>query len=279
MSVETPDRPGRETRLLALVVIVAIAVLVLLSRFRFPSTGLTSGPPATGPLAGLAARATFDDMAAALTSVLARVAPTLVAVEIGSPAQTAPAGAKPAAPPMPAKPASAPVPAAVSRDRGREPPLYSALRVRRDLAVVYAAGGGRPGLAPGSAATLEATAVDVEREVGLLRLAPSDDFTSLSTAHQSFDGFSYVAVIEATRNGPTVRPRFIGRVNAVIDPRWSVPLLSIGEPTDIKPGTWLFRLDGGVIGLAVAGPDGVAIAPPSALDAIVRETPVGGAAS
>jgi hypothetical protein len=145
--------------------------------------------------------------------------------------------------------------------------------------VVYAVGGGRPALAPGSAATLEAIAVDAEREVGLLRLAASDDFASLATAHQSFDGFSYIAVIEATRNGPTVRPRFIGRVNAVIDPRWSVPLLSIGEPTDIKPGTWLFRLDGGVIGLAVAGPDGVAIAPPSALDAIVRETPVGGSAS
>jgi hypothetical protein len=242
----------------------------LLSRFRFPSAGITSGAPATGPLAGLAARATFDDMAAALTSALARVAPTLVAVEIGSPAAAGAAGAKPA---------SAPMPSPAARDRGREPPLYSALRVRRDLAVVYAAGGGRPALAPGSSATLEAIAVDVEREVGLLRLAASDDFAGLASAHQSFDGFSYVAVIEATRNGPTVRPRFIGRVNAVIDPRWSVPLLSIGEPTDIQPGTWLFRLDGGVIGLAVAGPDGVAIAPPSALDAIVRETPVGGAAS
>ena len=80
-------------------------------------------------------------------------------------------------------------------------------------------------------------------------------------------------MIEATRTGPTVRPRFIGRVSPVMDPRWSAPLLAIGEPTDIEPGAWLFRLDGAVIGLAVRGQDGITIAPASALEALTLRCP------
>src|SRR5215831_15672181 len=73
---------GRETRLLAIVIVVSIAVLLLLARFRFPSARLADVTPAQGPLVGLAARAPFDEMAMAMQSLVDRVSPVMAIVQI-----------------------------------------------------------------------------------------------------------------------------------------------------------------------------------------------------
>src|SRR5678815_4170857 len=76
------DRSGRDSRLLALVILIAVVVLVVLARFRFPQSD--SGPAAVtpSPLERLAARATYDDLAAAVHTALQRVEPALVTVNI-----------------------------------------------------------------------------------------------------------------------------------------------------------------------------------------------------
>jgi hypothetical protein len=120
------ERTGRETRLLVLVVIIALGVLVVLARFRFPGSDIGSMSPSPGPLAGLAARATFDDMAETIAGLLKRVSPSIVIVRLEPIEVPAPPARGSAAAPRQAPP-PAPLP---------EPRLQPALRVRSDLALV-----------------------------------------------------------------------------------------------------------------------------------------------
>jgi len=261
MTTDSADRPTRETRLLLLVVVVAIGVLVLLARFRFPPDGLSPPSPGQGGLAGLAARAPFEDMAGVLTSLLNRLSPSSLVVQL----ESVPVADPPA--PTAATPA-APAPVAPGFVASSRP--VAAMRMRADLALVYTDPGTRPSLSREGVGSAELVATDPSRAISLLRVASFDAGGPAGT-QDSFGGFTYVAVIEAMPGGMTVRPRFIGRVDPVADARWSRPLLSIGEPNDLPVGAWLFTIDGRLLGLVVAHGGGAAIAPPSALDALVTE--------
>ena len=259
MTTDSADRPTRETRLLLLVVVVAIGVLVLLARFRYPSDGLSAPSPGQGGLAGLAARAPFEDMAGVLTSLLNRLSPSSLVLQL----EPVPVGD----PPAPAA-AAAPAPVAPLFVASRRP--VAAMRMRADLALVYTDPGTRPSVSPEGVGTAELVATDPGRAISLLRVRSFDAGGPAGT-QDSFGGFTYVAVVEAMPGGMTVRPRFIGRVDPVADARWPRPLLSIGEPNDLPVGAWLFTIDGRLLGLVVAHGGGAAIAPPSALDALVTE--------
>ncbi len=257
MTSDSADRPSRETRLLLLVVVVAIGVLVLLARFRYPSTSLTSVTPSPGALAGLAARASFDDMAGVLTALLNRLSASALAVQLEP---------VPVADPVPsADPAAVTPPVIVAPRRS-----VAAMRMRGDLALVYTDPGTRPALPADLVGPVEIVGTDPGRAISLLRVAAFDT-GGPAGIQDSFGGFSYVAVVEAMPGGTTIRPRFIGRVDPVADARWSRPLLGVGEPNDLPVGAWLFTIDGRLLGLVVAHGGGSAIAPPSALDALVTE--------
>src|SRR5262245_46476778 len=99
MSGAPPETARRETRMLALVVLVSIGLLIVLSRFQFPAATLTVPAPAPSPLAGLAARAAFDDMAATSRALLANVSDALVPVDLRTPpVRPPPRGAEPTPP-------------------------------------------------------------------------------------------------------------------------------------------------------------------------------------
>jgi S1-C subfamily serine protease len=62
----------------------------------------------------------------------------------------------------------------------------------------------------------------------------------------------YVALVEASRSGPSVRPLFLGRLDPVTDVRWQHPLVSLGGMLTAQPGSFVFTLDAELIGLVVA---------------------------
>jgi|RhiMethySRZTD1v2_1073278.scaffolds.fasta_scaffold52238_3 hypothetical protein len=266
----TDERSGRETRLLVLVIVVSLAVLLLLARFKFPPVGLTAGPPSPGPLDKLAARATYDDLAAAIAAVVQRVEPSIVIVQVDSPPpeekekeRGKERGKEKIGPVPPAPPLS--------------PRLLPAIRLRPDIALVHVPAGMRVSPAQGFSGPTAVFATDPKREIALVRVAPlPESATGLPSAFERFPGFAYVAVIEAAMGGPSARPAFIGRLDTSVDDRWQPSPLLIGGASEASAGSLLFAVDGRLIGMVLPQFGTLAVVPPAALNAVVVELGGGG---
>lgn len=234
------DRSGRDSRLLALVIVIALVVLVVLARFRFSDTPARTAAVPPGPLDRLAARATFDDLAGAVHSALQRVQPTLVSISLHSEQARAAAGTR-----SPAK--------ADRRSIG--------VRLRGDWVVTHVPEGFSIAAGDGQ----QPPARDATREISFLMrsLEPGED--RLPIAPTDFPGFAYVCVVEATAEQPTARPAFIGRVTELADERWNGHVLVPGGSMEIPVGALVFRLDGRFVGLAASGQDGQLVLVPAAL--------------
>jgi len=265
---------GRETRLLVLVVLVSLAVLLLLARFRFPEANLATVNPSPGPLAGMAARATFEEMSHTLAGVLGRATPTVDVIRLEPlPAGQPPDGARaPARPPTSGSGAAA-LPASVSAPR-----FAAALRVRADLALLHVPAGWRPVALRDQADPIEVVLSDLDREIAVVRLpASTAGSANLSGSASGVTGFLYVAVIYATRSGPTIQPAFIGRTDTETDARWSAPLVVLSGSASVPVGSLVYAIDGRLIGIASRHDAGVAIVPAAALDDAVARLVPGGA--
>jgi hypothetical protein len=255
---ERGERSGRETRLLALVIVVALAALLILARFRFPAAEISAVRPQQGPLERLVARSTYEDLAASVASLVQRVSSSVVVLQIQS------------IPP----PAPEPV-------RGREPPpapepisrLVAGARVDRDLAVVHVPHGFQVTAGQGLAAPVEVLRVDDARQLVLVRAQSILEITSvLGTPFDAFPGFSYVGVVEAAIGGITAKPVFVGRADVSSDPRWPAPIVVVGGSSDAPPGSLVFALDGRFIGMTLPfGAGSRALIPPATLAAVAAE--------
>jgi hypothetical protein len=242
------DRSGRDSRLLALVILIAVVVLVVLARFRFPQS--ESGPAAVtpGPLERLAARATYDDLAGAVHTALQRVEPALVTVTIEPDSESAARTTR--------GQASAP---------GWENRFRVAVRLGDDWAVVHVPRGFHLASMGESFAVRD---VNQAREIvmfsGPLRSGEDKEPPGLA----ELAGFAYVCVVEPTPDGPTATPMFIGRVRTLFDERWNDSVLIPGGESTVTPGSLLFQLDGRFLGIVVGHPGGgIAIVPASLLTA------------
>ena len=261
--MEPEIRSGRDSRLLALVIVIAVAVLFGLARVRFPAPDLRSTPTSSGPLERLAARASYDDLAAAVSAVLQRVAPATVLVDLVE-------DVAPALAPLKTDP------------RAQVPPIPPPQRRRMlgvmvggGLAMVRVPAGFRVDVQPDSPGSMQLRGTDSAREVALLQLPAPGGAAPGGAAFIS--GFTYVAVIEPALGGPTARPVFVGRVDLVEDERWGSALLVPGGTTDISPGSLVFTLDGQFIGLAVPRPgDAGGLAPMSLLQSAMAVLTGGG---
>jgi hypothetical protein len=253
------DEPrGRETRLLLLVIVIALSVLFVLARFRFPEAERTVVvPPSPGPLERLAARDRLDDVGGTVQGLTQRLAPWLAVVRTDPPAplKTRGRGAPPVEP--------------------GEPRWLAAVRVRPDLGLAHVATGRTVGFVVEANVPVETVATDDAREVALLKL-PFSEGLSLPAAFDTYDGFSYVAVIEASAGGISARPVFLGRVDRQADPRWSDPVLVLAGRPGVMPGDLVFSFGGLFIGLVIQHADGLALVPPSALEAAVTALLGGG---
>jgi hypothetical protein len=252
------EHRGRETRLLLLVIVIALAVLFVLAKFRFPEAERTVVvPPTPGPLERLAARDTLDDVGGTIQGLTNRLAPWLAVVRIDPPPppKTRPRGAPPIEPEV--------------------PHWRPAVRVRPDLGLVHVAAGRTIGLVAGAILPVETVATDDARAVALVKLPLADGLT-LPPAFDTFEGFGYVAVIEASAGGISARPVFIGRVDRQSDPRWSDPVLVLAGRPGVMPGDLVFSFGGLFVGLTIEHGDGLALVAPPALEAAVTTLLGGG---
>jgi hypothetical protein len=253
------QRSGRETRLLVLVVGVAVAVLLLLARWRYPASNLSVVTPSAAPLASLAARATFDEMVGTMTDVLTRVSPVTVVIPFES---------------------SRPEPGTRRAGRaGAETPGPSTtpvlgVRVRRAVAIAYAEQGMTP--RTGEGLPFEVISHDASRNVMLIRVAeaPAEPDT-FSASVRTFPGISYMAAVDATTAGPAIQPVFIGRPDTVMDPRWSHPLVPASNIQGLTPGVFVFALNGRLAGLVVETEAGPMVVPAPALETLVQALEAG----
>jgi hypothetical protein len=249
----TEERSGREVRLLALVIVVAVAGLLVLARFRFPGAEIVTVNPAPSPFERLAARPAFEEMAAAVGETANRLLPALGVAVFDHPEE------------RPSR-KSAPVP--------RVPVLVPTLRARQDVSIAYAP----PGLqlrAVGSAQPR----IDSKHDLAWIPPAGDDAgdpraaqaVVELTSGAPAFAGSSFVIVVEAGVAGAAARPVFIPRVDQVPDDRWSAPLLRIGGQPQLLAGSFLFTLDGHLIGIIVPQDTGMAIASAGLLNRMLLE--------
>lgn len=225
-------------------------MLLVLAQFRYPVLDRAAAVPVTGPIERLAARATFEELALIMADLSARVQPSLVVITIE---QVPP----PAPPPRRGAPPADPPPA--------ERRHVAALRVDTDLAVAYMPEGFRVADSAGT----ESAVVDAPRGLVLVRV-PAEPFTSVGPVAPAVGGPGYIAVVEGARGGPAVRPLFLGRVDSFEDPRWTMPLMAVGGDPQLRPGAFIFTLDGRLVGMSVPDAPGVAIARVPALLAAVE---------
>ncbi len=232
--MSSPGRTGvsRETRLLAATIVVSIAVLLVLSQFRYPATSAEGRDVAAAqPLARLAARAAFDDLSLAVRELAARVDGSLLVVRVlGSGS-----GVDDPAPP------------------GTGVRLLPALRVRDDAAVVAVSEGmtidGIVGV-PGRPTTV---ARDPVRGLAVVRVpSTSAPVLSIREGVQPLPSPGYVVGAEASMAGAARRPVFVGRSDSLGDPRWDTPLFTMGRGAAGDIGAPVFLLDGRLAGVLTA---------------------------
>jgi hypothetical protein len=255
MAPNQPDeRSGREARLLVLVIVVAIGVLLVLARFRFPAVQFETVTSTPGPIARLAARTTFEDLAATMGELIGRVTPSVVLVQL------APALAGD----LPTDGSEIPL----SRERQKPARLAPAIRLEADLALLHLPAGMAVSADQMLAERVELVGADVARQVALVRVPRQTATGSLPIPFEGFTGFSFVGVVEAATGGPTARPVFLGRVDASSDIRWTSAVLSVGGSADVAPGSLIFALDGRFVGLALRDAGAVVIVPHGSLTAL-----------
>jgi hypothetical protein len=258
------ERSGREVRLLVLVIVIAVAGLLVLARYRFPAADIVTVSPTPTPLERLTTRPPFDELEGAVAGAAARVSPSLAVAEFD-----------PIPPEPPAKNAKAEPPPAAPRQR------RPALRVGADTFLAYAPSGTTAVLLGGQPA--QGIAGHAARRLVLVGAAPAGEgslpggpVADFAGAASGFAGSSYVLAVEAAAGGPAVRPIFVPRVDAAQLEPWDMPVLLIGGTASAPPGTFLFTLDGRLIGLTVPHDTGVAIVAAAALDRLVNELAASG---
>lgn len=247
MSVPSVSGRGRETRLLLLVIVVATVVLVVLAQFQYPAPVRAVASPLAGPIERLAARATFEELALIMGDLSARVQPgmTVLTLERASVPRARRGGA----------------PETATADQR----IVTALRVDATSVVAHLPAGFR--VVPSS--DNEVVRHDPARGLVLVRV-PEAPFTDMGPVAQALGGPGYVAVFEGARGGPAVRPVFLGRVDSFEDARWTQPILSVGGDPQLGAGTFIYTLDGRLVGMTIPDGPGVAIVRVPALLAAVE---------
>jgi hypothetical protein len=237
---------SRETRLLLVTISISMAVLLLLSRLRFPeSSPIVEVPPP--PLERLVARATYEDLAAIIADVERKISPNLLVLQLQSEPDPRPRVLADVIGPARSHEVFQHVPALRISENSALAAVGSNMRL-------LGIGGERAG---GSATVI---ATDHVRHISLLRVtaAPVQRLPQLTLTELKTP--AYVVVVEATRAGLTFRPLFIGNDDRFRDPRWERPLLPVSGSAVTSPGTLVFSLEGQFLGSAVLEQGTLAIA-------------------
>jgi S1-C subfamily serine protease len=274
MADSSPSRgPARETRLLLLTLLVSVAVLFLLARFRFPERPITDLSPPQ-PLTRLGRPLAFDELSGALAELLRRFDASVVLLRVAGPVGAAGLSGHAES---------------VSGDSPEASRLVPALRVRDDLALAPLSAGerviGMGGMAGGGAVDASGAAAgtavsgaaaiaagpaapplvarDELRGLAAVRV-PARVAPGLSLAPQSdpLDVPGYVAVLEASPGGPIIRAEFVSTVARADRPGWDAPAVLVGGVRHAQPGALLFSLGGRFIGMVLEDVGSAAVVAP-----------------
>jgi hypothetical protein len=241
---------SRETRLLLLTIAISVGVLLFLARFRFPD----EPPPAPAqPLERLAARATFDELARTVERLDRTISPSLVVLQV--------------APPESREPRTLATLLDGSSPDDEAMSYVPALRVRPTTALALVKPGHaiRGVIGDGGAVPI-LLARNPITHIALVRVpAPAPDIAWQWRPLNPITVPRYVVSVEASRAGSTLRPVFFGRADRFREPRWPTPLLALGRSSTAAEGSFVFSLDGELVGLAVATAGVTAIVPTDAL--------------
>ncbi len=235
-------RITRETRLLLLTIGVSVAALLLLARFRFPAqTPIVN--PAPLPLERLAARATYDELATIMAQLQARVQPGMVVLHVA--------------------------PAVAGADAATGMPQYvPAIRVGEQLALAWLGSDAQvQGLAGSETAVPVVLSRDRLRRLALVRVPPAAEVPAWLREQSPTPRVpGYFAVAEGGHGGVALRPLYLARLDALSDPRWPRPLLLMGGEVDAAPGSFVFTLEGRLVGLVIRDQGMRIIVPPGMLE-------------
>jgi hypothetical protein len=230
-------RSSRDTRLLVLVILTALAVLFFLATFRVPEATVRPAAPPTGLLDRIAPRGAYEDLATAVYSTLQRAAPGIVQLEITATVDPAKTGR--------------PRPSAAAAPPNR---LVPAVRISPELALATIPAGFD--VVPGGPLEIGVRAADTGREMVIAYARPRDAGDRPPAPATDFPGYKYVAVVEAAAGGPTASPVFIGRVDFQVDERWGGDLLIPGGSAMLPVGALIYTLDSRFVGMVIGWPDG-----------------------
>lgn len=213
----TSARPGRETRLLLVTIAISVAVLLLLARFRFPSEPADRPvESAPAPLERLAAQATYEELASIMADLERRVAPRVVLARTSAHGATS---------------------------------LSIAPRIAPDRAVVLSHQAESFQIPPSEAA-VEVVGQDEANGLAVLRVPAMDDSVVTIRAGTPRPGPRYLGVLEATSDGPILRPVYVGRMQLTADQRTATQQITlVGLQHAIPVGAAIFTLEGAFVGL------------------------------
>jgi hypothetical protein len=228
---------SRETRLLLTIALVATAILWVLARLRFPERVSTPNP-VTPVLAQLSPPGAFEDIAASLNQMRSRLAPALLRVAVGAPG-------------------------------GQMSGTATALRFRDHLAVL---------LLPdaGARVALESIAfaeVGRDRASGLAVLRiPEADFSPVVVGVLRRPEAARILLAAVASGGTiTLRPLLLDALTPVEDPIWGGTVWAVPEQVRLEPGTFLFSMDGALVGVAARSGPSDAIVPIGNVGALVDQ--------
>lgn len=232
---ESETRVSRETRLLILVIGVAVVVLFVLAQVRFPEAEVRLSTVTPAGLDRLAAKSNYDDLASAVNTAMQGVEASVVVFEaIGVP----------------------------DGSKQEEHRRIQAIRLRDGLAIAALPGGFKSMRSAEGEEVPLLRLFEPARGVAIAALMSPNVPAKSASIVTEFPGFAYIAAVEPAAGGPTATPMFIGRVDPLYDERWEGELLVPGGSASPPAGSFVFLLDGRFIGLVVKMPSGVhAIAP------------------
>ena len=220
METSSPYRPrvSRETRLLLIAGIVAVAALWLLARIRFPERPVTPNP-VPSVLSQLASGPKYDDLAGEISQLYARLQPSLLALDIPSADDSLPTSRR-----------------------------TTAIRLRDDLAVTLVPSGSRrEGWTDASI-----VARDAASGLAVVRVAmPVSSSPPVPWTPRQPQQPRYFVASDVSQEGVSLRPAFVGSLDPIESPLWSEPLWAVPERTDLAAGSFLFTNSAELAGLVI----------------------------
>lgn len=219
-----PRRLPRETRNLLIAACVALITLWVLARVRFPDRPVTQNP-ISPVLTQMTAVPAFEDLASEVRVIRNRIGSSVVTV----PDSTA----------------------------GDTPRVRSALRLRRDAAVIWLP-------QDADAFAHQSDVLVTDRGSGLAIVHTPDDRSAappVPWAPTQLTAPRFLMATAPLADGVTLHPVFIGGLFAAASPAWSGPIWILPAGTNVPAGTLLFTHDGELVGLSVDDGDRRAVVP------------------